>query len=120
VQNNPNNIYLKKVEELFAENIFIDNAFFKFAQLIPAIRYAIARIFSADSAVRLFINTHILPLITKKELYVTPFVWLLNRLHIIVERRQQTPISRVDLLQLMLQVITKEAIHVGKILKRKK
>ena len=76
--------------------------------------------FSVDSTVRMFINTYILPLITKKELYVTPLLWLMNRLHIVVEHRQQTPTTRVDFLQLILQVITKEPIDVSKILKRKK
>ena len=42
-----------------------------------------------------------------------PVMWLQHRLHTIVEQRQQTPTSRVDLLQLMLQVTTNEPIIVS-------
>jgi hypothetical protein len=52
-----------------------------------------------------------------QQLNEDPLTWLLNRLHTIVEQRQQNPTSRVDLLQLMLQVTTKETIDVNKILR---
>lgn len=62
-----------------------------------------------------FINTRILPLISSTaQLKELPVIWLLNRVHTIVEERQKNPISRVDLLQLMLQAITTEPIDVSK------
>lgn len=69
--------------------------------------------FSTVNEVRSFINIQVLPLITEKQLHELPFTWLLNRLHPILEQRQKTPTSRVDVLQLMLQVMTDENIQVS-------
>lgn len=58
----------------------------------------------------------ILPLVSSSiQLNELPSVWLLNRLHAIVEHRQRNPIPRVDLLQLMLQVTTNKPIDVSMI-----
>jgi hypothetical protein len=97
------------VEEIFARSIR-SNIFFKFAQLAPEIGNIIGKIFFGINAARAFINIHLLPLISNKQVHEMPGAWLFNRLHPIVEQRQQTPTSRVDVLQLMLQVMTEE-IH---------
>jgi hypothetical protein len=112
LQNNPNNIYFKKVEEIFVRSIRT-NSFFRFAQLMPEIASIIGKIFSFNNTARAFINMHLLPLISKKQLHELPGLWLLKRLHPIIEQRQRTPSSRVDVLQLMLQVMTEEAINVS-------
>ena len=87
--------------------------FVKLFELVPEITPIIAKMFSTVIAVQSFINIQVLPLITKKQLPESPFVWFLNRLHPILEQRQKTPTSRVDVLQLMLQVMTDENIHVS-------
>ncbi|UJR12510.1 hypothetical protein I4U23_016685 [Adineta vaga] len=110
LQNNPNNIYFKKVEEIFASSIRL-NPFAKFSQLVPILANLIGKTFFGLNAVRAFINIHLLSLISNKELPEAPFIWLFNRLNPIIEQRQQTPTSRVDVLQLMLQVMTNEIVH---------
>ena len=107
-------MYFKKVEELFVRSIRT-NGFFKLAQLVPEIAKIIGRIFFGINTARAFINMHFLPLISKKQLHEQPSTWLLNRLHPIIEQRQKTPTSRVDVLQLMLQVMTEEPMKVSKI-----
>ena len=69
---------------------------------------------SGINSVRVFLNEHILPLISTKQLPELPSMWLLSRLHLILEQRQKTPTSRVDVLQLMLQVMTDKLINVSK------
>ncbi|CAF1349248.1 unnamed protein product [Adineta steineri] len=110
LQNNPNNIYFKKVEEIFTTN-FRAHIVFKFAQLAPGMRNIIGKIFLGMNKARAFINIHILPLISTKQLHEIPGPWLVSRLHPIIEQRQQMPTSRVDVLQLMLQAITEEKIN---------
>jgi hypothetical protein len=61
---------------------------------------------------------HILSLISEKQLHEQPGMWLLKRLHPIVEQRQKNPTSRVDVLQLMLQVMTEDPINVSNIKKK--
>jgi hypothetical protein len=104
-------MYLKKVEELFDGRVK-STLFFKLLQLVPEIRSALVKIFDVINNVRAFINIHLLGSLSKKQLHERPDAWLHNRLHPIIEQRQQTPTSRVDLLQLMLQVITDEQINV--------
>jgi len=106
-------MYFKKVEEIFARSLR-SNIFFKITQLVPEIANIIVRIFFGMNKARSFINMHLLPLISKKQLHELPGMWLLNRLHPIIEQRQQTTTSRVDVLQLMLQVMTDEKINVSK------
>jgi hypothetical protein len=116
LQNNPDNIYFKQVEKLFAGSVVPNNLLLRLVTLIPEIGTVIFRIFSINNKARTFINTRLLPLISStKQLDESPFMWLSNRLHTIVEQRQQTPDSRADLLQLMLRVATKEKIDVSKI-----
>ncbi|CAF0773946.1 unnamed protein product [Adineta steineri] len=110
VQSNPNNMYFKKVEELFGARIR-SSIFFKLLQVVPQVRTTIVKIFDSINNVRAFINIRILPSVSKKQLHERPDMWLHNRLHSVIEQRQQTPTSRVDLLQLMLQVITTEQIN---------
>ena len=111
LQNNPDNIYFQKVEEL-ANLSFRSNPFIQFCQLVPEITPLIGKMFESVNAVQSFINIQVLPLITEKRLRELPFTWLLNRLHPILEQRQKTPTSRVDALQLMLQVMTDEKLQV--------
>ena len=61
--------------------------------------------------VQSFVNLYVLPRITSKRLPERPGFWLVNRLDPIIEQRQKTPTSRVDVLQLMLQVMTDEKIN---------
>ncbi|CAF1278773.1 unnamed protein product [Adineta ricciae] len=107
LQNNPNNIFFKKVEEIFSRNIRLNPAA-KLSQLVPELAIVIGKVFFSFNAARSFINLHILPLITKKQLHELPGMWLFNRLDPVVEQRQKTPSSRVDVLQLMMQVMTDE------------
>jgi hypothetical protein len=102
------------VEEIFVRSIRM-NIFFRFAQLAPELTKIIGKIFVINNTVRAYINMHLLPLISKKQLHELPAAWLLRRLDPIVAQRQQTPTSRVDVLQLMLQVMTEEKINVSKI-----
>ena len=113
LQNNPDNMYFKKVEELFALGASVNIAF-KFAQLMPERAKVIGKIFIGINAARALINTHLLPFISNKQLPEIPAIWIRNRLHPIIEQRQQTPTSRVDVLQLMLQVMTEEPIKVNR------
>ncbi|CAF1062977.1 unnamed protein product [Adineta steineri] len=110
LRNNPDNIYFKKVEEIFVRSIR-SNSFFRLSQLLPELAYIIGKVFFGINMIRAFINIHILSLISKKELPELPSIWLFNRLHPIIEQRQKTPTSRVDVLQLMMQVMTDEKIH---------
>jgi hypothetical protein len=104
-------MYFKKVEELFDGRVK-SSLFYKLLQLVPQARRILGKIFDVINTVRAFINTHLLASMSKRQLHEQPAVWLHNRLHPILEQRQQTPTSRVDLLQLMLQVITDEQINV--------
>jgi len=108
LQNNPNNIYFQKVEEVFVGTLR-KTIFFKLIQLFPEIRMFISRIFFSVNTIRAFVNTHLLPLITDKQLEELPAFWLINRLGPIVDQRQKAKTSRVDVLQLMLQVMTDES-----------
>ena len=107
LQNNPNNIYFQKVEEIFACNIRT-SFIFKLTLLIPELTIIIGRIASYISTIQTWINTHVLPLISNRRLYELPGMWLLNRLSPIIDERQKTPTSRVDVLQLMMQAMIDE------------
>jgi hypothetical protein len=104
-------MYFKKVEELFDGRIK-STLFFKLLQLMPQMRYILVKIFDVINTVRAFINIHLLATVSKTQLHERSDAWLHRRLHPILEQRQQTPTARVDLLQLMLQVITDEQINV--------
>ncbi|CAF4153533.1 unnamed protein product, partial [Adineta steineri] len=109
IQHNPNHIYFKKVEEIFGNNTIVKSSIFKMTQLIPAFGNILGQIYLVHNTARKYINTRVLPLISStKQLDESALAWLMNRLHTIVEQRQETPIPRKDLLQLMLQVMTKE------------
>ncbi|CAF0828341.1 unnamed protein product [Adineta steineri] len=109
LQNNPNHIYFQKVEELIGVHTILKSPIYKMTQLVPETRSILARLYLAHNTARKYINTRVLPLISlTKQLDESAFAWLLNRLHTIVEQRQKTPISRKDLLQLMLQAMNKE------------
>ena len=114
LQNNPENIYFQKVQELFESHSLGKNWLFRSAQLLPEILNILAHLFDLNNSVRLFLNTRILPLISPKlRVKELPIPWLINRLHTIVEHRQQITTSRIDLLQLMLQVMSKEPVNVS-------
>jgi len=103
------------VKEAFEGNDPDTNILFRFAQLVPEFNIVLGGLFSLDNNTRTFINIRLLPLISSTlQINEMPMTWLLNRVHAIVEHRQKTPIDRVDLLQLMLQVMTKEKIDVRK------
>ncbi|CAF0993668.1 unnamed protein product [Adineta steineri] len=110
IQNNPDNIYLKKIDEFFARGFQMDG-FHKFAQLAPEIANIITEMYFGLNNVKVFLNTHILPLISTKRLDELSNMWLLTRLDPIIEQRLKTPTSRVDLLKLMLDVMTDEPIN---------
>lgn len=115
LQNNPDNIYFRKVAEFFDADAITKTFFFRYAQLFPKLGLILGRVFSISNSTLTFINKRILPLLSPtKQLHEPPIIWLINRLHTIVEQRQQTSNSRVDVLQLMLQVATKEKINVSK------
>jgi hypothetical protein len=82
---------------------------------VPELADIISKIYFVINTVRAFINIRVLPLISKKQLHELPGMWLMNRLHPIVDQRQQTPTSRVDVLQLMMQVMTDEKVNVNRI-----
>lgn len=101
--------------ELVDDNVFENGFLIKAAQVVPEIGVVLAPIFSVISNTIAFINTRLLPLISSTiQLKEMPIMWLLNRLHTIVEQRQQTPISRIDLLQLMLEVTTDDTTKVSR------
>ena len=114
-QNNPDNIYLKKVKELFDDNPLEKGFLLKSAQVVPEIGVILAQLFSISNKTLTFINTRLLPLMSSTmQLNEMPIMWLLNRLHTIVEQREKNSIPRVDLLQSMLQVATNEPIDVSR------
>jgi hypothetical protein len=116
LQNNPDNMYFKKVKEFFDGNSIGTSLLFRSAQVVPEINIVLSRLFSTNNNTRMLINTRLLPLVSSTlQINEMPFTWLLNRLHSIVEHRQQTSSSRIDLLQLMLQVMIKETIDVSQI-----
>ncbi|CAF3375164.1 unnamed protein product [Rotaria socialis] len=110
VQNNPDNIYFKKVEELFAHNIN-SRWVFRLGEFTPRVANILNKVVFGANIARVLINKYLIPLISIKQLYEPPNIWLFSRLHPIIEQRQQTPTSRIDLLQLMLQVMTDEKIN---------
>ena len=114
LQNNPDDIYLKKVKELLDDNLFEKGFLLKSAQVIPEIGIILAQLFLVSNKTLTFINTRILPLVSSTmQLNEMPIMWLLNRLHTIVDQRQKSHVPRVDLLQLMLQVASNEPIDVS-------
>ena len=116
VQNNPENIYFKKVEETFRTMTFRDLFVFKVAQVVPVFNAVLAWLFAFQITARAFINARLLPLISSTiQLEELPYMWLISRVHEIIEHRRKTSISRVDLLQLMLQAATTDTIIVSKI-----
>ena len=109
LQNNSDNIYFLKVEEFFGAAGISKSLVFECAQLILEVGLILSRIFLISTSVRAFINTRFLPLVSStKQLHEPALTWLINRLHTVVEQSQKTSSSRVDLLQLMLQMATKE------------
>ncbi|CAF1058719.1 unnamed protein product [Adineta steineri] len=107
LQNNPNNIYFKKLEEIFGRNVR-SSGFFKLAKLMPQLANIIAKVLFSIINTKTFINKHVMPWISKKQLNEFPVVWLLNRLREVVDERQKTATSRVDVLQLMLEALNEE------------
>ena len=100
------------MEELFARD-FRSLSLYKLAQLLPDVGKIIGKLFFGIASVLAFVNMHVLPWVTKKQLPELPGQWLVKRLHPIIEQRQQTPNPRVDVLQLMLQVMTNEPVNVS-------
>ena len=114
LQNTPNNIYFQKIKELFDDNFFDKGFLLKAAQVVPEIGVVLRPLFSITTNTLTFINTRLLPLISpNKQLNEMPIIWLIKRLHTIVEQRQRNPISRADLLQLMLQSATNDPVQVN-------
>ena len=109
LQNNPDNMYFKKVEEIFTRTDRM-SSLFKFSQIMPALAEITTKIFFTINKFRAFINMYILPLVSNVQLAELPNVWLFNRLGPIIDQRQKTPTSRIDLLQLMMEAMTDEKI----------
>lgn len=83
--------------------------------MMPRLANIINRILFGTNIACVLINMYLLPLLAiKKQLYEPPAIWLTSRLYPIIEQRQQNPTSRVDLLQLMLEVMTDKKINVSK------
>ena len=99
------------MNELFDDNLYTNNFVARLTLLVPEFGNVLSRIFSVVSNVITFINTKLLPLISKKQLDELPIMWFANRVHTIVDQRLETPTSQVDLLQLMLKVLVKKVIH---------
>jgi len=106
-------MYFKRIEEIDARNIK-STWIFKLGEMMPRLANIINKILFGIDIIRVLINMHLLPLISKKQLYEPPAIWLVNRLYPIIQQRQQNPTSRVDLLQLMLEVMTDEKINVSR------
>ena len=102
------------MEEVFAQDLR-SNMFFKLALLVPDLGKVIGKLFFGISWVQAFINEHILPWVTKKQLPEIPLMWLHNRLGSIIEQRERMPDVRVDVLQLMLQAKSNEPINVSNV-----
>jgi hypothetical protein len=103
------------VSDIFDTSALDTSFLHRFGQLVPGMNAIAGRMFSATNRTLTFINTRILPLISStKQLNELAFTWLVNRVHAIVEQRQKTPISRADLLNLMLESVTKKAINVSR------
>lgn len=83
---------------------------------MPELTNVIVKIFFSIQHMLTFINTYILPFVSKKRLNEQPITWLTNRLDTVLEQRKQMPTSRVDVLQLMMQAMTEEKIDVSTIL----
>lgn len=104
------------MRELFEDDVLGTSSLVKATEIVPEIRIALAYLFSIATKVRTVVNTKLLPLVSSKtQLSETPVMWLLHRLHTIVEQRQQNPTSRNDRLQLMLQVTTDQPVKVNEI-----
>jgi hypothetical protein len=98
LQNNPNNISFKKVNEMFDGDVLNRDFLIKSAQVVSEIGVILAHLFTVDTHARTFINTRLWPLVSSKmQLNEAPVTWLFNRLHATVEQRQQTLTSRSDL-----------------------
>ena len=90
---------------MFAIN-FRAHSLFKLAQLVPDLGKIIGKFFFSIGSMQAFINMRLLPWVTKKQLPELPGMWLHKRLNPIIEQRQQMSNPRVDVLQLMLQVMS--------------
>ncbi|CAF1526975.1 unnamed protein product [Adineta ricciae] len=106
VQNNPNNIYFRKVSEFFDTSAIDTNILYRSAQLMPIIETLLGRLFAVTNKALTVINTRLLPFISPtRQLSEVPITWLVNRVHTIVDQRQKIPILRPDLLNLMLETM---------------
>jgi len=104
------------VLESFTDTPFNKLFIFKCIQVVPQISVILSRFFSLDANVRTFINARLLPLISSTmQLKEVPLMWLNNRMHTIVQHRQQIPIARIDLMHLMLRTMSEETITVSKL-----
>ncbi|UJR34777.1 hypothetical protein I4U23_027556 [Adineta vaga] len=109
LQNNSNNIYLQKMQELFDDNIYADNLVARLVLLIPEFGYIFSRTFSIITRAKTLINIKILPLISKtKQLSEMPIMWFVNRVKVIVDQRIEQPTKQVDILQLMSKALIKK------------
>jgi hypothetical protein len=102
------------MQEMFAAPPYNKIFATKCIQIFPQLNVILPQMFSIYTAAQMFINTRLLPLISSTfQLHEMAQMWLINRLHTIVEHRQKTRIPRVDLLQQMLQAANKETIIVS-------
>ncbi|CAF0950184.1 unnamed protein product [Didymodactylos carnosus] len=106
MQNEPDNIYLKKIDKMFSPDI-LKSPLVKLYLLLPELSSLFINIFLYQNRIRGIINKF-LP--TRYKLEKMPFVWILDQIHDIIKMRLKTEKQRIDLLKFMLDLATHEDI----------
>ncbi|CAF1579102.1 unnamed protein product, partial [Didymodactylos carnosus] len=107
MQNNPDNIYLKKVAQVFTIDIR-KLSVFKLGTLVPPLGATLGILFLFHNSVKQKLN-QLFPS-TTKNLEQSPVSWIMERVDEVVEMRSDVAKQRVDLLQLMLEAASREHI----------
>ncbi|CAF1333431.1 unnamed protein product [Didymodactylos carnosus] len=107
MQNNPDNIYLKKVGQAFSVN-FQNMPLFKLGTLVPPVGVIVGDLFIFQNKVRQKLN-QLFPS-TIKKFEPIPGTWIMARVGEVIEMRSDVAKQRVDLLQLMLEAASREQI----------
>ncbi|CAF1113754.1 unnamed protein product [Didymodactylos carnosus] len=107
MQNDPDNIYLKKAYKVFATDTR-KRPVAKLSVLIPSLNSLFIKLFLLQNNLKHFIN-QVFPS-SIKYIEEFPTLWLGNRIHEVIEMRSKGAKQRVDLLQLMLEAATRNEI----------
>ncbi|CAF1396471.1 unnamed protein product [Didymodactylos carnosus] len=107
MQNNPDNIYLKKVARVFTIDIRKMLAF-KLGTLVPSLGVTLGTLFIFLNTVKQKLN-QLFPSTTKK-FEQFPASWIMERVDEVIGMRSDVAKQRVDLLQLMLEAASREHI----------